>query len=117
MLLAGLGGCESEPLGPFPVTNATDSFEIPAIDLSDLTTTVDYRWRNSGLYARVNHATTTVSGGASVLIRDAFGTIVYERALSPSLNQSSLIGSPGIWTISVTVTAFTGTLGFQVQKR
>jgi hypothetical protein len=115
--LAGVGACGSEPLGPFPVTSATDNFELQSTDVTGVTTTVVYDWRNTGLYARVHHATTTTAGTASIVIRDAFGTIVYQRALVPSLNQASQIGSPGTWTITLTLTDYSGTLNFRVQKQ
>jgi hypothetical protein len=50
------------------------------------------------------------------VIRDAFRTIVYEHPLVPSLNQASQIGSPGTWTITLTLTDYSGTLSFRVQK-
>ncbi|HEX9755499.1 MAG TPA: hypothetical protein VGA42_07310 [Gemmatimonadales bacterium] len=115
LLLAG-AGCDNEPLGPFPVTSATDDFELQATDVTGITTRVVYDWRNTGLFARVNHATTTTAGTASIVIRDAFRTIVYEHPLVPSLNQASQIGSPGTWTITLTLTDYSGTLSFRVQK-
>ena len=50
-------------------------------------------------------------------IRDASGATVYDQSLSPSLNEDTASGSAGNWTIVVTLSDYSGTLNFRVQKK
>lgn len=123
--LAGLGfaatlalaGC-SNPLAPFQpeITSATDNFQFQATGVSAVTTTLTYTWTNTGTQATVNHATTTSAGSAVLTIRDAGGTVVYEKALTPSLNEPTAIGGSGDWTIQLRLTNYSGTLNFRAEK-
>ncbi len=111
-------GCGDGPLAPFEpeVTNATDSFQAQATGVDGVSGTVSYTWVNTGTRATINHSTTT-SGGTTVLtIRDAANTVVYTRALSPSLNEPTVVGVSGNWTIQLTTENYAGTLNFRVQK-
>ena len=107
------------PLAMFEpeVTNATDSFQLQATNVDGVGTTVQYSWENTGSQASIDHSTTTADGVASLVIRDAVGSIVYERALSPSLNEDSASGETGTWTITVVLSEYSGTLNFRAQKK
>jgi hypothetical protein len=115
-ICALLIGCN--PLKAFePVTISDDQlFAIRAQDVNSSTTgTTNYEWSNPQPQARVYHATTTRgAGSASIRITDAAGTLVYSSALLPDHSQVTTKGVPGTWTITVTMTGYTGTLGFQV---
>lgn len=84
--------------------------------MSNVTTTVTYTWQNAGLFARVTNATTPTGGTATLTIRDAFGTLVYSRPLSDPLVEATQIGSAGRWTITLTLTGFSGRLNFKVAR-
>jgi len=119
VILAGMAGsCGSDPLAPFEpeITNATDSFQLQATDVSNVTRTITYTWRNTGTIANVNHATTTVQGSARVIIKAANGAQVYDRELVPSLTEATAAGTSGDWTIQLVMTGYTGTLNFRVQR-
>lgn len=115
-LLAGLG-C-SDSLAPFePEANsAPDNFQLQASNLTSVSTTATWQWVNTGTRATVNHSTTTAAGTTQLTIRDASGAVVYDKALSPSLNEPTTVGASGTWTIRLRLTGYTGTLNFRVQK-
>ena len=117
-----LGACGSDPTDPLAdfepqVNNATDSFELQATDVTEVGTVLQYAWENTGSMASVDHSTTTASGAAGLVIRDADGTIVYDQGLVPSLNEDTAPGSAGTWTISLALSDYTGTLNFRVEKK
>jgi hypothetical protein len=115
---AGAGACSDNPLEPFQpeITNATDNFQLQATAVTGVTSTETYTWNNTGTRATVNHSTTTTAGSAQLTIRDGTGAVVYTKSLSPSLNEATATGTAGAWTIVLTMTSYSGTLNFRVQK-
>ncbi len=110
-------GC-SDPLGPFEpeITSTTDSFQLQATGVTGVASTLTYSWTNTGTRATINHSTTTTAGVARIVIRDAAGTIVYDKALVPSLNEPTAAGTAGTWTIQLALTSYSGTINFTAQK-
>lgn len=113
-----VGGCGSDPLAPFEpeINNATGSFQLQATDVRNVSTTLNYTWRNTGTIANVNHSSTTLQGSARLLIRSSNGTQVYDRALAASLTEQTAVGASGDWTIQLVLSNYSGTLNFRVQK-
>jgi hypothetical protein len=107
-----------DSLAPFEpeITNATDSFQLQATDVRSTSLTLTYTWPNTGMRATINHSTTTTAGTAQLTIRDASGATVYDKALTPSLNEPTMVGTSGIWTIQLRLENYSGTLNFRVQK-
>ena len=107
-----------DPLAAFEpvIINEAQVFAIQAREVSSTTTgTEKYDWTNTETQAAVYHQTATRGGGsASIRITDAAGTLVYSSALLPDQMQTTVKGVPGTWQIVVTMTGYTGTLGFQV---
>jgi hypothetical protein len=118
-MLSACGSDPTDPLAEFEpeVSNATDDFQLQASDVTDVGATVQYTWENTGSLASVDHSTTTAGGTAGLVIRDADGTIVYDQALAPSLNEDTAPGTAGMWTIALGLSDYTGTLNFRVQKK
>ena len=118
VLLVVLAACSDNTLAPFQpeVTNTTDSFQMQATAVKNASFDRTYSWSNTGQQATVNHSTTKTSGSARVTIRDAGGTVVYDKALSPSLNEATSTGTSGTWKIQVRLSGYSGTLNFRVQK-
>ena len=116
-MLATLVACD-DPLAPFQpeVTSAPDNFQAQATGASNVSATRTYTWSNTGTRATVNHSTTTSGGATRLIIRDAAGTVVYDHALSPSLNEPTAIGTAGAWTIELRLSDYTGTLNFRAEK-
>ena len=119
ILLSACGSDPAEPLAPFEpqISNATDNFQLQATDVTDVGTVLQYTWENTGTQASVDHSTTTAGGSAVLTIMDASGATVYDQALVPSLNEDTASGSTGNWTIVVTLSEYSGTLNFRVQKK
>ena len=119
-LLVAISACSSNnSLAPYQpqVSNVADNFGLQATGVANVTSTQSYTWANSGTRATINHSTTTSSGTTLLVIKDAAGTTVYSRALSPSLNEpTSPIGVAGNWTLQLTLTNYTGTMNFRAQK-
>jgi hypothetical protein len=118
VLSALVGGCSSDSLAPFEpeIGNNQDSFQLQATDVSEVSTTLVYAWNNSETRATINHSTTTTAGSTLVVIKDASGATVYSRALSPSLNEPTAAGIAGAWSISLTLTDYSGTLNLRAEK-
>jgi hypothetical protein len=119
MALAALvASCSEDPLAPFEpeINNATDSFQLQATNVRDVSTTLTYTWRNTGTVANINHSTTATGGSARLTIRAANGTQVYSHLLVPSLNEPTSVGTTGDWTIQLVLANYSGTLNFRVQK-
>lgn len=115
--LLAASGC-SDPLGPFQpeITNTTDSFQLQATGVAGVTSTLTYSWTNTGTRATINHSTTTTAGNARIVVRDAAGAIVYDKALAPSLNEPTAAGAAGTWTIQLALANYSGTLNLRAQK-
>ncbi len=113
-----LSACAGDSLGPFQpeISNAADNFQLQATNVSNVTTTLTYPWVNSGTRATINHSTTTTAGSTLLVIKDAAGATVYSKALSPSLNEPTTAGQAGTWSVQLTLTNYSGTLNFRVQK-
>lgn len=116
VLLASCGG--SDPLAPFQpqVSNVADNFSLQATGVTGISSTVSYSWANSGTRATINHSTTTTVGTTLLVIKDANGATVYSKALSPSLNEPTVVGVAGTWTIQLTLSNYSGTINFLAQK-
>jgi len=118
-LLLGVTACsDDDPLAPFQpeVSNLPDTFQLQATGVTNRTATLDTTWSNSGTQGTVNHSTTTTAGTARVIIRDSGGALVYDEILVPSLNEPTLAGAAGNWTIQLVLTGYSGTLNFRVEK-
>lgn len=114
-----VAACGSDPVSPIQpeVSNAADNFAFQATRLTNVSTTLTYTWANSGTRATINHSTTTQAGSTLLVIKDANGTTVYSKALSPSLNEpTSPVGVAGNWSVRLTLTNYTGTMNFRAQK-
>lgn len=106
-----------DPLAAFePQIIADDQlFALQATEVDNTTASKTFTWTNPQPQARVHHATTTTgSGAASIRILDAAGNLVYSKALERDLTQLTTTGVPGLWTITVSMTGFSGTLGFHI---
>ena len=95
------------------MANLTDSFQLQATDITDVTATVTYTWQNTGTTANVNQATVKNAGAAVLTISDADGTQVYSQDLAANGTFQTSAGTAGSWTIRVVLTEFSGTVNFR----
>ena len=119
-LLFMLAGCSKSTtaLAPFEpeIVNNQDAFQLQATNVSNVSTTLVYSWKNSGTRATINHSTTTAAGSTLLTVKDSLGTTVYSKALVSSLNEPTTVGVPGTWSVSLTLTNYSGTLNFRAEK-
>ncbi len=110
--------CSSDPLAPFQpeITSATDNFQLQATAVTRVTHSQSYAWQNTGTRATVAHSTITGAGTTRLVIRDAVGAVVYDKALMPSLNEPTTAGVAGTWQIQMILTTYSGTLNFRAQR-
>jgi hypothetical protein len=102
--LAG-GSCTNpaETLGPgnhVQVTNLVGHFQLTADNIQNVTTTMTFAWQNPGIYAAIQHLSFTPHGTTLLIIRDADGTEVYNGKLLYQLDDRTLNGTPGGWTVT-----------------
>jgi hypothetical protein len=117
--LAGCGKSPTSSLAPFQpqIVNNQDAFQLQATGVTNVSTTLVYSWKNSGTRATINHSTTTTAGSTLVTVKDSLGTTVYSKALVPSLNEPTLpVGVAGTWSVTLTLTNYSGTLNFRAEK-
>lgn len=101
--LAGLG-C-SEPngmLGPdnnVNVVNLAGHLEYSADNIQNVTTTITITWQNPGQFAAIQHRSFTPHGTNLLVITDADGNTVYDGKLLYDLDDQTLPGTPGAWTV------------------
>ncbi len=117
-LLAGCSSSSTAPLAPFQpqINNAADNFQFQATGVQFVTTTVTYKWQNSGTGASVNQSTTISAGSATVTLYDSTNTMVYSRSLADNGTFAATPGATGSWTIKVVLVDYSGTINFRVQK-
>lgn len=116
-----LAGCSKTPtstLAPFEpqIVNNQDAFQLQATGVTNVSTTLVYAWKNSGARATINHSTTTTAGSTLLTIKDSLGTTLYSKALVPSLNEPTVAGVAGTWSVTLTLTNYSGTLNFRAEK-
>ena len=112
--------CSDNTLGPQfepEIINKTDSFEFQATGVTDVTQSLQYTWNNSGPIANINQASSISAGSATLTIKDAAGTVVYQKPLGENGSFITVTGSAGDWIIIVTLQDLNGTLNFTAEKR
>ena len=105
-LIAGLGmlGCDipAETLGPdnhVNVVNQVGHFEYTADNIENVTTTITITWQNPAPIAAIQHLSFTPHGTNLLVITDADGKQVYNGKLLYQLDDQTLPGTPGAWTV------------------
>ncbi len=118
LISAIFSGCSENPLSPFQpeIGNNPDNFQFQATAIENVSTTAVYTWNNTGTQAKVNQSSAITGGSAEVVFRDASNVEVYRRSLALNGDSTSSVGTPGTWTIVVTLTTLDGTLNFRAEK-
>lgn len=118
IVLVAACGSSTSPLAPFSpqINNIPDNFHLQASSVTNVTSTITYTWANSGTAASAGQSTTIAAGTAMLTVLDANGTQVYSQSLSANGTFPTNAGTTGNWTIRLTLTNYSGTLNFQVQK-
>jgi len=99
------------------IANVADNFQLQASNVTQVTTTIDYDWSNSGTMATIDKSGVLTAGTAKISLLDKNGTTVATSDLKVTGNETSAIGVSGIWKIRLELSQFNGTLNFRVQKK
>jgi len=98
-------GCSNpaETLGPkndVQITNLVGHFQLTVDDMQNVTTTLTFPWNNPGTYATILHESFVPHGTTLLIVLDADGTEVYNGELLYQLEDRTLDGAPGEWTVT-----------------
>ena len=115
-----LTGCsdDSNPVSAFEpeIINNADAFQFQITDAVNVNTILNYNWTNTGSQATIDHSSVLSEGTATVKLYDADGTEVYSNDLVASLNESSSVGTAGIWNVQIIFVNASGTFNIRVEK-
>ena len=96
--------CDNPPetLGPenaVTVTNQPGHFRLTIQDMQNITTTMTFQWDNPGVYATIDHQSFTPHGTTMLIVTDAAGQEDYRGKTLYQLEDRTLDGTPGTWTV------------------
>ncbi len=118
-----VGACSSDtpvspPLSQFEpqIANTADNFQFQVTGATNVTTTVEYPWQNTGTRASVNQSCSISAGSAVVTLLDSNQVELYSNSLSANGTFQSDTGQVGVWKVKVVLTNLSGTLNFRAQK-
>lgn len=122
LIVASMTSCsksQNNSLANFQPENANvaDNFQLQASNVTQVTTTIEYDWSNSGTMATFDKSGVLTSGTAKISLLDKNGTMVATSDLKVTGNETSAIGVSGLWKIRLELNQFNGTLNFRVQKK
>jgi len=120
LVLAACSGNEpvSQPLSQFQpeIMNTTDNFQFQVTGATNVSTTVEYLWQNTGIRASIKQSCSISAGSASVTLLDSNLVQIYTNSLSANGTIQSDTGQVGVWKVRVVLTNLSGTLNFRTQK-
>lgn len=95
----------------------TDSCRFQAESLDNVNDVAKWTWTNTGTAAIVYHRSFLHHGGSQLTILDANGDSVYARApLEYTLDDSTLVGAPGLWTVQLQLFGGRGRVDISIAK-
>lgn len=118
LVLAAAACSDANLIGPsnqLEVNNSPGTFQWQVTALSKVTQTLTYTWTNNGTTANVNQDSGISSGSATLRVTDAAGTEVYSSDLSQNGTFQTSAGTPGGWTVVVTLDQASGAVNFRLQ--
>jgi hypothetical protein len=112
--LVFVAGCGDGPTAPGiqpQITNLTDAFSYQVSSIQNFTGTFTYTWQNTGMVAKITHASDAgATGTATLIVKDAAGTQVYAGELvSSGQPLTGPAGVAGAWTIKVVYSNYSNT--------
>lgn len=112
-------GDSSTGIGPgnqLEIQNEVDQFQFQLIALDGVSDRRSYDWENTGTQATIDISEAIAGGSATLTIRDAAGTVVYDEEISEGGDGTTPAGVAGGWQIEVVLSGTTGAFNFRVQK-
>jgi hypothetical protein len=112
-------GDSSTGIGPgnqLEIQNQVDQFQFQLIALDGVSDRRSYDWENTGTQATIDISEAIAGGSATLTIRDAAGTVMYDDEISEDGDGTTPVGVAGSWQIEVVLSGTTGAFNFRVQK-
>ena len=122
-LLAALAACadsivrELEPNNDPELVNEPDSLRFTAVDLENVNDKITFTWTNTGTTAAVLHRTFIHHGYGILVIQDGAGVKVDSTILQYELDTETRAGTPGDWTVTLTLANARGRVDFSLLGR
>ena len=123
VLLAALAACadsivrELEPNNDPQLVNEPDSLRYTAVDLENVNDKISFTWLNTGTTAAVLHRTFIHHGYGILVIQDGAGVQVDSTILQYELDTETREGTPGDWTVTLTLANARGRVDFSLLGR
>ena len=111
LLLPGCLDSVVRQLGPdndAQVVNTPEKFEFTAQDLRNVNDRLSWVWTNTAPRAALRHDSFIHHGYGILTIRDAAGVLVDSTLLELNLDTETKPGTPGPWTLELTLAAARG---------
>ena len=93
-----------------------DQFQFQLTALDKVTDRRSYDWENTGTQATIDISQAITGGSATLTIRDAEGTVLYDAEIAQENETTTPAAVSGTWEIEVVLNKSTGTFNFRVQK-
>jgi hypothetical protein len=124
-LLTGLGllltlGCadsivrEVDETNNPAVTSTPERFEFIATEMRNVSDKLVFVWPNPATKATVHHDSFLHHGYGVLVIQDAVGAVVDSTLLEWELDTETKVGTPGDWTVTLTLASARGRAEFSL---
>jgi hypothetical protein len=127
LLIAAVGACSSST-GPFAnlsANNNPDDFIFIAQTFGhSATTTLNYTWQHNSPVAQINQqmavpgavTLATLTGTGNIEVKDMAGKVVWTHDLKESLQDTTVTGAPGNWTVNLSFVNVNGDIIFELKR-
>jgi hypothetical protein len=90
------------------VTNTPEQFKYLATEMRNVNDKLVFVWTNSAPRAAVSHDSFLHHGYGVLVVQDALGEVVDSTLLEWELDTETEVGTPGDWTITLTLASARG---------
>ena len=122
--LSGATACQDTIVRPLASENnpqeyvQPDSFRFQAFELNNVHDELSWTWTNTGTAAIVMHRSFVHHGHGRIVILDAQDDTVYDvGTLENELDNETLVGASGAWTITLQLFGAKGRVDFSVVRK
>ena len=96
------------------VTNTPERFQFRATDMRNVHDRFTFVWSNPASKAAVHHDSFIHHGYGILVVQDAAGQVVDSTLLELNLETETAVGTPGDWTLTLTLASARGRADFSL---
>ncbi len=96
------------------VTNTPERFEFLATEMRNVHDRFTFVWSNPASKAAVRHDSFIHHGYGILVVQDAAGQVVDSTLLELNLDTETAVGTPGDWTLTLTLASARGRAEFSL---